>query len=208
MNGRLLNGKPLVVNIAQRRDQRYSMLQVQFQQRLQAIMRQLPMFSFGGAHAPPQQPQLQQGSGPRRQMRQQGQQGQQGQTKAQPPYRQLVGRGRGGDKHHAENAPTQAPYTASTRSPQQAPAVPETPPLAPITADELLSMSPDEQKMALGERLYVKVSELAPEFAPKITGMLIEMEAAEALALLDNPTKLAAKVDEAQCVLKAHQISS
>ncbi len=205
MNGRLLNGKPLVVNIAQRRDQRYSMLQVQFQQRLQAIMRQLPMFSFGGALTAPPQPQQQQQ--PRRQMRQQ-QAGHQ--AKALPPYRQLVGRDKRGDRQHAENQATapSAPYTASSRSPAQAPAVPETPPLAPITAEELLSMSPEEQKMALGERLYVKVSELAPEYAPKITGMLIEMEASEALALLDNPVKLAAKVDEAQCVLKAHSISS
>eukprot|EP00656_Telonema_subtile_P028320 TRINITY_DN30714_c0_g1_i1.p1 TRINITY_DN30714_c0_g1~~TRINITY_DN30714_c0_g1_i1.p1 ORF type:complete len:127 (-),score=45.48 TRINITY_DN30714_c0_g1_i1:69-449(-) len=43
MNGRMLNSKPLVVNIAQRRDQRYSMLQLQFQQRIQALMRQQPM---------------------------------------------------------------------------------------------------------------------------------------------------------------------
>ncbi|EPY25899.1 polyadenylate-binding protein, partial [Strigomonas culicis] len=41
MNGRMLNGKPLIVNIAQRRDQRYTMLRMQFQQRLQMMMRQL-----------------------------------------------------------------------------------------------------------------------------------------------------------------------
>jgi polyadenylate-binding protein len=51
LNGRMLNGKPLVVNVAQRRDQRLSMLQMQFQQRLQAMMRPMPMFPF---FAPPQ----------------------------------------------------------------------------------------------------------------------------------------------------------
>jgi len=45
MNGRMLNGKPLVVNVAQRRDHRLSMLQVQFHQRLQNMVQPLaPMF--------------------------------------------------------------------------------------------------------------------------------------------------------------------
>lgn len=182
MNGRMLNGKPLMVNIAQRRDQRYSMLQVQFQQRIQAMMRSLPMVPFVANQ-------------PRRPMR--GPQKQQ----QMPPHRMQVGRGRGGQSQEPSG-----PYTVP-RTPQQSPGVvPETPPLAPITADELHNMSVEDQKVALGERLYVKISEITPEFAPKITGMLLEMDSFEALALLDNPTKLSSKVSEALCVLKAHEM--
>ena len=178
MNGRMLNGKPLMVNIAQRRDQRYSMLQVQFQQRVQAMMRQLPMMPFVGNQQA------------RRPMRPAS-------GKAMPPNRVHVGRGRGGQ--HQEAAPS--------RTPQVSPAVaPETPPLAPISAEELSHMPVDEQKVALGERLYVKIYDMAPDFAPKITGMLLEMDAMEALNLLENSAKLSAKVQEALCVLRAHDI--
>lgn len=41
MYGRMLNGKPLVVNIAQRRDQRYHLLRTQFQKRLSAFLTQM-----------------------------------------------------------------------------------------------------------------------------------------------------------------------
>eukprot|EP00331_Platyophrya_macrostoma_P033124 CAMPEP_0176447562 /NCGR_PEP_ID=MMETSP0127-20121128/25130_1 /TAXON_ID=938130 /ORGANISM="Platyophrya macrostoma, Strain WH" /LENGTH=528 /DNA_ID=CAMNT_0017834081 /DNA_START=124 /DNA_END=1710 /DNA_ORIENTATION=- len=186
MNGRMLNGKPLMVNIAQRRDQRYSMLQVQFQQRIQAMMRQLPMVPFVANQ-------------PRRPMR--GPKGpHQQQAQPLPPHRVQVGRGRGGQ--------AQEPYTVP-RTPQQSPGIaPETPPLAPITADELQSMSVEDQKVAIGERLYVKISEITPEYAPKITGMLLEMDSLEALALLENVTELAKKVEEALCVLRAHEISN
>eukprot|EP00796_Vickermania_ingenoplastis_P005465 gene5465-3940_t len=48
MYGRMLDGKPLVVNIAQRRDQRYTLLRMQFQKRLATFARQLR-----GAQMPP-----------------------------------------------------------------------------------------------------------------------------------------------------------
>lgn len=220
MNGRMLNGKPLVVNIAQRRDQRYSMLQVQFQQRLQAIMRQLPLLAFGGGHTTAPMLQQQQ-AGPRRNMRGQHQQQIQ-QSKPLPEHRQLVGQaargGRGGKASQGASSSTadanytNQPYTAApsatVRTPQMAAQVPETPPLQPISADELLALTMEDQKVALGERLYVKVSEITPEYAPKITGMFLEMDSIDALALLDNPSRLASKVDEALCVLRAHQIQN
>jgi polyadenylate-binding protein len=190
MNGRMLNGKPLMVNIAQRRDQRYSMLQVQFQQRIQAMMRQLPMVPFVA------------GNQARRPMRGPGGKGQ----APLPPHRMQVGRGRGGAAQEAMLQASSGPYTVP-RTPQQSPAiVPETPPLAPITAEDLTTMSLEDQKTALGERLYVKISDITPDYAPKITGMLLEMEPMEALSLLDNPAKLNAKVEEALCVLRAHEI--
>ena len=181
MNGRMLNGKPLVVNIAQRRDQRYSMLQLQFQQRIQALMRQQPMMPFiaGGQQ------------GPRKNMRQAPQQpGQPGQH----PNRQVVRRG-----------PDTPQYTVS-RTPQASPAIaPDTPSLAPISEAELASMSENDRKAALGERLFVKVSEFNPELAPKITGMFLEMPLNEAFELLDNSRRLQEKIKEATYVIHSHQ---
>lgn len=183
MNGRMLNGKPLVVNIAQRRDQRYNMLQMQFQQRIQALMRQLPHMPFvAGVQQQPRR-------GPRGH--------QQHGKMAVPPHRHLVGQ---------VNSRVGTPQYTVNRTPQASPALaPDTPSLAPITEQELLAMPMEDQKVALGERLFVKVAEIVPDLAPKITGMFLEMEARDAYALLENPKKLEEKVHEAVCVIHAHQ---
>lgn len=52
----------------------------------------------------------------------------------------------------------------------------------------------------LGERLYPLVADLQPDRAAKITGMLLEMDNAEILLLIENPTALQTKVDEAVTV--------
>ena len=207
MNGRMLRGKPLVVNVAQRRDQRYSMLQIQFQQRLHAMMQRMPLLPFvtGGLPQPqPRAPML-------RALKA---------KQPQPQNRQYVQRPA---KAHKEGEPEEKPaavpsevppptqhYTVPRTPPQQpvpSPAQPpQTPPLPPLTVEQLLAMPVDEQKTALGERLYVKVSEITPQHAPKITGMFLEMSAADALHLLDQPARLAEKVEEALCVLKAHEV--
>lgn len=224
MNGRMLNGKPLVVNIAQRRDQRYSMLQVQFQQRLQAMLQQrLPMMPFM-QHAPMHAPgphqggQQQQQGGQRlgRKMRNGGNNNNGANANArgssnQPNHRQHIARGgrqggRGNNNNAAAAAAEQPTLDQGYGTPQQGAQIPETPPLAPITAEELMAMPVDDQKTALGERLYVKVHEITAEHAPKITGMFLEMEPLDALAILDNPTRMKEKVEEALCVLRAHQL--
>lgn len=182
MNGRMLNSKPLVVNIAQRRDQRYSMLQLQFQQRIQALMRQQPMMPFV-AGGQPQRKGMRQAAAPQ----------QPGQT-GQHPNRQVVRRG-----------PETPQYTVS-RTPQASPAIaPDTPSLAPISEVELANMPENDRKAALGERLFVKVSEFNPELAPKITGMFLEMPLSEAFELLDNSRKLQEKIKEATYVIHSHQ---
>jgi polyadenylate-binding protein len=66
-------------------------------------------------------------------------------------------------------------------------------------------MTREEQKTALGERLFQKIVEVTPLHAPKITGMLLEIDFAEALSLLENEQKLNAKVEEALCVLREHE---
>ncbi|CAL1373038.1 unnamed protein product [Linum trigynum] len=66
----------------------------------------------------------------------------------------------------------------------------------------LASSTPEEQKQILGEHLYPLVQKHKPDLVAKITGMLLEMDNAELLLLLESPESLAAKVEEAVQVLK------
>ena len=56
----------------------------------------------------------------------------------------------------------------------------------------------------LGEALYPFVFALDSKFAGKITGMLLEMDNADIVNLLESPEALAAKVAEARDVLLRH----
>ncbi|KAI0065388.1 polyadenylate binding protein [Artomyces pyxidatus] len=79
------------------------------------------------------------------------------------------------------------------------------PPLAtgpsPLDTNVLSSASPMEQKQMLGEVIYMKIVPAHPELAGKITGMLLEMDNAELLHLLEAPDAMASKVNEALAVL-------
>ncbi|XP_060176595.1 polyadenylate-binding protein 7-like isoform X2 [Lycium barbarum] len=66
----------------------------------------------------------------------------------------------------------------------------------------LAAAAPEQQKQILGEHLYPLVSQHKPELAAKITGMLLEMDNAELLLLLESPESLVTKVEEAVEVLK------
>eukprot|EP00803_Ostreobium_quekettii_P009478 evm.model.scf_3314.1 EVM.evm.TU.scf_3314.1 scf_3314:5810-14064(+) len=78
------------------------------------------------------------------------------------------------------------------------------PPAVGLATQALAAASPRQQKVMLGERLYPLVAELQPDRAAKITGMLLEMDNAEILLLIENPAALLAKVDEAVTVLGEH----
>ncbi|XP_033120550.1 polyadenylate-binding protein 4-like isoform X2 [Anneissia japonica] len=87
-------------------------------------------------------------------------------------------------------------------TPQQAVQVPGQDPLTPSS---LAQATPQEQKQMLGERLYHIIQPSHGDLAGKITGMLLEIDNAELLHMLESRDSLSAKVDEAVIVLKAHQ---
>ncbi|GMK58422.1 hypothetical protein CspeluHIS016_0504540 [Cutaneotrichosporon spelunceum] len=71
-----------------------------------------------------------------------------------------------------------------------------------LNAQALARASPVEQKQMLGEAIYPLIHESQPELAGKITGMLLEMDNAELLHLVESPAALTEKVDEALRVLE------
>ena len=74
-----------------------------------------------------------------------------------------------------------------------------------LTLPQLANATPSQQKNMIGERLYPLIHNSQPELAGKITGMLLEMDNAELLHLLESPEALNAKIQEAMTVLEAHR---
>lgn len=69
----------------------------------------------------------------------------------------------------------------------------------------LLSQAPvTDHKQILGETLYPRIADMQPEFAGKITGMLLEMDNQELIVLADDNNALSAKVREAMAVLEEY----
>ena len=75
----------------------------------------------------------------------------------------------------------------------------------PLTPTMLATAMPQEQKQMLGERLYPLVRDYHPTLCGKITGMLLEMDNSDLLHMLEDPSSLKNKMDEALAVLQAHQ---
>ncbi|KIY43360.1 polyadenylate binding protein [Fistulina hepatica ATCC 64428] len=75
-----------------------------------------------------------------------------------------------------------------------------------INSQSLATASHMEQKQMLGEVIYMRIAPSQPELAGKITGMLLEMDNSELIALVDSPEAMAAKVNEALSVL--HEFSN
>ena len=71
--------------------------------------------------------------------------------------------------------------------------------------ENLAAAAPAMQKQMLGERLYPQIASQEPAAAGKITGMLLEMDNAELLLLLQEPVSLNEKISEAMKVLEEHQ---
>jgi len=75
----------------------------------------------------------------------------------------------------------------------------------PLTASMLAAAPPQEQKQMLGERLFPLIQRMFPDLAGKITGMLLEIDNAELVHMLEDQNSLKGKVEEAVAVLQAHQ---
>ncbi|KAI8563197.1 hypothetical protein RHMOL_Rhmol03G0094000 [Rhododendron molle] len=71
-----------------------------------------------------------------------------------------------------------------------------------MLSSKLSAAPPEQQKQILGERLYPLVHKQKPDLAAKITGMILEMDNAELLLLLESPDSLVTKVEEAVKVLE------
>ncbi|TPX39177.1 hypothetical protein SeMB42_g06427 [Synchytrium endobioticum] len=74
----------------------------------------------------------------------------------------------------------------------------------PLNAATLASLPLEGQKRMLGESLFPLVQNLATGSAGKVTGMLLEMDNAELLHLLEDGAALEVKVREAVNVLEEH----
>lgn len=75
----------------------------------------------------------------------------------------------------------------------------------PLNDQALAQADPQQQKNMIGEKLYPLIYNHQPEQAGKITGMLLEMDNAELLNLIESPDALLHKIEEALIVLKNHQ---
>merc|ERR1719494_392479 len=75
----------------------------------------------------------------------------------------------------------------------------------PLTATMLAAAPPQEQKQMLGERLFPLIQRMFPDLAGKTTGMLLEIDNAELVHMLEDQNSLKGKVEEAVAVLQAHQ---
>ncbi|KAB5566566.1 Polyadenylate-binding protein, cytoplasmic and nuclear [Coniochaeta sp. 2T2.1] len=71
---------------------------------------------------------------------------------------------------------------------------------ASLLQSQLAQANPQQQKQILGENLFPKIQVIKPDLAGKITGMLLEMDNAELVHLLEDDTALRSKVDEALAV--------
>ncbi|KAE9617470.1 hypothetical protein Lal_00034649 [Lupinus albus] len=75
--------------------------------------------------------------------------------------------------------------------------------LSNTLASALASATPENQRMMLGEHLYPLVGRLTPSNqTAKVTGMLLEMDKAEVIHLIESPDELKIKVSEALHVLR------
>ncbi|KAH7175865.1 polyadenylate-binding protein [Dactylonectria macrodidyma] len=65
---------------------------------------------------------------------------------------------------------------------------------------QLAAAPPAQQKQILGEMIFPKIQAINSELAGKITGMLLEMDNAELVNLIEDESALKSKVDEALAV--------
>jgi len=235
MNGRILVAKPLYVALAQRKEDRKAHLQQQYMQRVttgirmqafqgasqpqyvtpymtpqvqphfmarqgNTMVRATPRWTGAQGYGPMVRPL----GGPRAGVgggRSVPRFAQPPQQYAQPP-RPIATTGGGRNFTYKPNVRNVEPVPMVQPEPEHQPTGQE-----PLSAATLAGAQPQEQKQMLGERLYPHIQSMYPDMAGKITGMLLEIENTELLAMLDfasNPNLLKEKVSEAVTVLTQH----
>jgi len=217
MNGKIVFRRPLYVSQAQQRDMRHQVLDEQRkalllqQQRVSMQMAMHPSwgrYGAGGAGGLPHMmgqfmmPPMGGGPSIRRppmNMRMMPPPGAGPRMNFRPPMNML---------HPPRSYTQQAPPPMMGQAPQQRTMGGQQGSGSGISAQQLAKMSQEEQKNALGERLYSKIHEVNPTQAAKITGMLLEMETGEILNVLEDHRTLLAKVSEAVTVLQQHEATS
>lgn len=76
----------------------------------------------------------------------------------------------------------------------------------PLTSERLANMSAEDQKRALGDRIFMQLNPLYPDLAGKITGMLLDLDNSELLLLLENQQQMEHQVQEAIKELEKHNL--
>jgi len=66
-------------------------------------------------------------------------------------------------------------------------------------------LTPHERTRMIGEKLLPKVRRFQPDLAPKITGMLLQMNNTELLVLLNDEKQLIEKISETLITLTTLQ---
>ncbi|KAI8607497.1 hypothetical protein BC830DRAFT_1046087, partial [Chytriomyces sp. MP71] len=222
MNGKLINGKPIYVALAQRKDVRRAQLSAQMQQRAQMRMQQVPAGYPGGMYYPPppngMMPPQQRGGffppgqmgAPRPRWTPNGPMGPGGFPQQPMPMGQFAGQpGRAGRGGRGGMGGPGYKFGQNTRNmPPQMNGMPGVGPAGPVkpalNAASLASMPADQQKRMLGEALFPLIQQQNRALAGKVTGMLLEMDNGELLHLLESPEALFGKVNEAVAVLEEH----
>jgi polyadenylate-binding protein len=106
-------------------------------------------------------------------------------------------------RNQGQGGPMISPQMSA--APQQQPSGSSLPGIGEPLDDQALALAPpQQQKNILGERLYPLIYVHEPQQAGKITGMLLEMDNAELLNLIESPDALTQKIEEALIVLKNH----
>merc|ERR1719325_574595 len=224
MNGRIIVAKPLYVALAQRKEDRKAHLASQYIQRMAGMRMQgmagMQQMGMGG-YFMPTMPQPQRFFTPaqiRAQPRWPAQPGGMGAPRPQPmPAMNLARPGPvrpGAPRMSAPPAARPGPQMVQPGGPQPMMMARPGPGMAPVPINQqvrpqpatmLAAAPPQEQKQMLGERLFPLIQRMYPDLAGKITGMLLEIDNAELLHMLEDHNSLKSKVEEAVAVLQAHQ---